>query len=142
MRLDYDGILQQTFKDSFRGYSKEEVQTFLKLVANDFKEMKRDVTRLQEDLKFKDQRIQALEDALADGKARQASNLESMRSALKEKARRFVDQARDQADRHKQKVQDEVSLLQRDIHKLKKEKEHLLDNFKSAAQTYIDSRRE
>ncbi len=141
MRLDYDGILQQTFNDSFRGYNKEEVQTFLKLVAKDFKEMKRDVTRLQEDLQSKGRRIRKLEETLATGKARQASNLENMRAALKEKARNFVDQARDQADRHKRKVEAEVSLLQRDIHKLKKEKEHLLENFKAAAQTYIDSRK-
>lgn len=140
MRLDYDGILQQTFKDSFRGYHKEEVQTFLKLVAKDFREMKRDITRLQEELLTKDQRIGELEDALVTGKARQASNLENMRAALKDKARKFVDQARDQADRHKRKVAAEVGLLEKDIRRLKEEKEHLLENFKAAAQTYIDSR--
>lgn len=141
MRLDYDSILQQTFKDSFRGYNKDEVQTFLKLVANDFKEMKRDIARLKEETKSKSLRIKTLEDELANREARQASNLESMRAALKDKARKFVDQARDQADRHKRKVESEVHHLQEDIRKLREEKEHLLENFKAAAQSYLDERK-
>ena len=140
MRLDYEGILQQTFKDSFRGYNKEEVQTYLQLVAKDFKEMKRDATHLQVELKEKDHRIQQLEETLAVNKDRREENLEHMRTALKEKARKFVDQARDQADRHKRKVEAEVSHLQDDIRRLKKEKEHLLENFQSAAQSYINAR--
>ncbi|MDH5764053.1 MAG: DivIVA domain-containing protein [Nitrospinota bacterium] len=140
MRLDYEGILQQTFKDSFRGYHKEEVQDFLQLVANDFKEMKRDVVTLQEELNERDQRIRQLEEALTQSKSQHTASFENMRSALKEKARKFVDQARDQADRHKRKVEAELSHLQDDIRRLKKEKEHLLENFQSAAQSYINSR--
>jgi cell division initiation protein len=140
MRLDYEGILQQTFKDSFRGYHKEEVQDFLQLVANDFKEMKRDVVTLQEELNERDRRIRQLEETLAQSKNQQTASFENMRSALKEKARKFVDQARDQADRHKRKVEAELSHLQDDIRRLKKEKEHLLENFQSAAQSYINSR--
>jgi len=140
MRLDEDSILQQTFKDSFRGYSKEEVRDYLKLVAKDFKDMKRDLTRLQKELEAKNLRIRELAEENAAGKSRQASHLENMRSALKEKARQFVNQARDQADRHKRKIEAEVSHLQDDIRRLKEQKQHLTDNFKTAAQSTIDRR--
>ena len=64
MRLDYDSILAQTFKNSLRGYSKEEVQDFLKIVAKDFKEMKRDLARLREELNMKDRQVRGLDEAL------------------------------------------------------------------------------
>lgn len=140
MRLDEDSILQQTFKNSFRGYSKEEVRDFLKLVAKDFRDMTRDLTRLQKELEAKKLRIRELAEENAAGKSRQASHLENMRSALKEKARQFVNQARDQANRHKRKIEAEVSHLQDDIRSLKEQKRHLTDNLKTAAQSTIDRR--
>ena len=68
MRLDYDSILKQTFKKSLRGYSKEEVHDFLKIVAKDFKEMKRDLARLREELNLKDRQVRQLDEALTSGK--------------------------------------------------------------------------
>lgn len=140
MRLDYDSILQQTFKKSLRGYSKEEIRDFLQLVANDFKDMKRDLKRLQEALEEKDRRIRELTAENTAGKTRQASHQENWRASLQEKARQFVNQARSQADRHKQKVEAEVSHLQEDILRLKKEKQHLTDNLKTAAPSVTRSR--
>ena len=56
MRLNYYGILEQTFNDKLRGYNKEEVQTFLRLIANDFKEMEKEIKQLQKELEKKDQK--------------------------------------------------------------------------------------
>lgn len=50
MRLTYLDILEQCFHDKFRGYNKQEVDTFLHLVADDLKSM-------AEDLKDKDRQI-------------------------------------------------------------------------------------
>jgi cell division initiation protein len=50
MRLTYLDILEQCFHDKFRGYNKQEVDTFLHLVADDFKSM-------AEDLKVKEKAI-------------------------------------------------------------------------------------
>ena len=50
MRLTYLDILEQCFHDKFRGYNKQEVDTFLHLVADDFKS-------ITEDLKDKDRQI-------------------------------------------------------------------------------------
>ena len=140
MRLDYDSIQQQTFKKSLRGYSREEVRDFLQLVANDFKDMKRDLKRLQEALDEKDRGIRALTAENATGKTRQASHQENWRASLQEKARQLVSQARSQADRHKQKVEAEVSHLQKDIRRLKKEKQQLVDHNKTTVPSVTHSR--
>jgi len=140
MRLDYDTILQQTFKKSLRGYSKEEVHDFLKIVAKDFKEMKRDLTRLREELNQKDRQVRELDQALTSAKDQQTPNFENFRSSLQEKARKFVNQARDEADRHRQKVETEVNHLQSDISRLKAERQHLIDNLKAATRSFTNSR--
>jgi cell division initiation protein len=140
MRLDYDSILAQTFKKSLRGYSKEEVQDFLKIVAKDFKEMKRDLTRLREELNQKDRQVRELDKALTSAKDQQTPNFENFRSSLQEKARKFVNQARDEADRHRQKVETEVNHLQGDISRLKVERQHLIDNLKAATKSFTNSR--
>jgi cell division initiation protein len=140
MRLDYDSILAQTFKNSLRGYSKEEVQDFLKIVAKDFKEMKRDLARLREELNMKDRQVRGLDEALVAGQTQRTDNFENLRSSLQEKARKFVNQARDEADRHKRKVEAEVNHLQGDIRRLKTERTYLINNLRAATKSFTDSR--
>jgi cell division initiation protein len=60
MRLTYLDILEQCFHDKFRGYNKQEVDTFLHLVADDFKFMTEDlndknrqINSLNEEIKLK-----------------------------------------------------------------------------------------
>ena len=139
MRLDHESILAQTFKNSLRGYSKEEVHDFLKIVAKDFKEMKRDLARLREELNVKDRQVRELDKALTSGK-NQPPNFESFRSSLQEKARKFVNQARDEADQHRRKVEAEVNHLKGDINRLKAERKHLIDNLKAATKSFTNSR--
>ncbi len=140
MRLDYDSILAQTFKNSLRGYSKEEVQDFLKIVAKDFKEMKRDLARLREELNMKDRQVRGLDEALVAGQTQRTDNFENLRSSLQEKARKFVNQARDEADRHKRKVEAEVNHLQGDIRRLKTERTYLINNLRAATKSFTNSR--
>jgi len=140
MRLDYDSILAQTFKNSLRGYSKEEVQDFLKIVAKDFKEMKRDLARLREELNMKDRQVRGLDEALVARQTQRTDNFENLRSSLQEKARKFVNQARDEADQHKRKVEAEVNHLQGDIRRLKTERTYLINNLRAATKSFTDSR--
>jgi DivIVA domain-containing protein len=139
MRLDHESILAQTFKKSLRGYSKEEVHDFLKIVAKDFKEMKRDLARLREELNVKDRQVRELDKALTSEK-NQPPSFENFRSSLQEKARKFVNQARDEADRHRQKVEAEVNHLQGDVRRLKTERQHLINNLKAATKSFANSR--
>lgn len=140
MRLDYETILAQTFKKSLRGYSEEEVQDFLKIVAKDFKEMKRDLARLREELNLKDRQVRELDEVLTARKNQPTSNFESFRASLQEKARKFVNQARDEADRHRKKVEAEVNHLQGDIRRLKVERQHLIDNLRAATKSFTNLR--
>ena len=50
MRLTHLDILEQCFRDKFRGYNKDEVDTFLHLVADDFKEMAEEIEQLNKKL--------------------------------------------------------------------------------------------
>lgn len=139
MKLDYETILKQSFNKSLRGYSKEEVHDFLKMVAKDFKEMKMDLARLREELNEKDRQVRDLDQALASGKGPATPNFENFRASLQEKARKFVNQARDEADRHRQKVEAEVNHLRSDIRRLKAERQHLIDNLRAATKSFTNS---
>ena len=57
MRLTYLDILEQCFHDKFRGYNKQEVDTFLRLIADDFKCM-------VEEIRDKDYEIKNLRSAM------------------------------------------------------------------------------
>lgn len=67
MRLSYLDILEQCFHDKFRGYNKQEVDTFLHLVADDFKSMSEEIKEKEKIIASKDNEIKAL---LADLESR------------------------------------------------------------------------
>ena len=69
MRLSYLDILEQCFHDKFRGYNKQEVDTFLHLVADDFKSMSEEIKEKERVIATKDNEIKVL---LADLESRSA----------------------------------------------------------------------
>ncbi len=60
MRLTYLDILEQCFHDKFRGYNKQEVDTFLHLVADDFKSLTEDLKDKDRQVELKDEEIKEL----------------------------------------------------------------------------------
>ena len=62
MRLNHLDILEQCFRDKLRGYSKQEVDTFLHLVADDFKEMTEEIELLTKKLAHKEKIIKELQE--------------------------------------------------------------------------------
>jgi cell division initiation protein len=60
MRLTYLDILEQCFHDKFRGYNKQEVDTFLHLVADDFKSMAEDIKSKDRQTEIKNEEIREL----------------------------------------------------------------------------------
>ena len=60
MRLSYLDILEQCFHDKFRGYNKQEVDTFLHLVADDFKSMSEEIKEKERVIATKDNEIKGL----------------------------------------------------------------------------------
>jgi len=61
MRLTYLDILEQCFHDKFRGYNKQEVDTFLHLVADDFKSMAEDIKGKDRQTDLKNEQIRELQ---------------------------------------------------------------------------------
>ena len=64
MRLSYLDILEQCFHDKFRGYNKQEVDTFLHLVADDFKSMTEEIKEKEKLISEKDEKIKEIQTEL------------------------------------------------------------------------------
>ena len=127
MRLTYLDILEQCFRDKFRGYNKDEVDTFLHLVADDFKEMAEEIKQLNKKLEQKDRVIKQLQE--------EGPTLAP--EMIKEKAMRIINVAREHADQHRKKTEEELSTLKNDILKMKREKKNLIETMKSTALEHL-----
>ena len=125
MRLTYLDILEQCFHDKFRGYNKQEVDTFLRLIADDFKSM-------IEEIKDKDYEIKNLRSTM---KSRPE---EIDTSIATEKAKKIVNAAKNQAEQHRKESMKELEQLIQDIEELKKQKSILTKNIKSTATEHLN----
>ena len=125
MRLTYLDILEQCFHDKFRGYNKQEVDTFLRLIADDFKSM-------VEEIKDKDYEIKKLRSAM---KSRPE---EIDTSIATEKAKKIVNAAKNQVEELRKESIKELEQLIQDIEELKKQKSTLMKNIKSTATEHLN----
>ena len=125
MRLTHLDILEQCFHDKFRGYNKQEVDTFLRLIADDFKSM-------AEEIRDKDSEIKNLLSALKSQPAEKDTSI-----AL-EKAKKIVNAAKNQAEQHRKESMNELEKLIQDIEELKKQKSTLIKNIKSTATEHLN----
>ena len=125
MRLTYLDILEQCFHDKFRGYNKQEVDTFLRLIADDFKSM-------VEEIKDKDYEIKNLRSTM---KSRPE---EIDTSIATEKAKKIVNAAKNQVEELRKESMKELEQLIQDIEELKKQKSILMKNIKSTATEHLN----
>lgn len=138
MRLNYLDILEQCFHDKFRGYNKEEVDTFLHLVADDFKEMAEEILKLKKDVEKKDALVEELKKSLEESQKTSGPQAATIPEILKDKAKRMVKLAKEQAEQHKQKAVQELGLLKKEILKLKTDKTSLLQTIKDEARSHFE----
>ena len=161
MRFTYLDILEQCFHDKFRGYSKQEVDTFLQLVAEDFKEMTDELGQLRSENDRKQRKIIKLEEKLkvaedspkngngngnghsngnGNGHAKDSNGFGDIPpEVLKEKAKKIIEQAKEKASHFKLDAEKELQRLQSEIKHLKGEKKDLLENFKANARNYLQT---
>ena len=125
MRLTHLDILEQCFHDKFRGYNKQEVDTFLRLIADDFKSM-------VEEIKDKDYEIKNLRSTM---KSRPE---EIDTSIATEKAKKIVNAAKNQVEELRKESIKELEQLIQDIEELKKQKSILTKNIKSTATEHLN----
>ncbi len=178
MRLSYLDILEQCFHDKFRGYNKQEVDTFLHLVADDFKSMTAEIKEKEKLIAAKDDEIKEIQDELEsrplesnstispeveeeladlrkqveekDTLIKELKNAQSLPEngdnpfsqltpeMLKEKAKKILNAAKDQAEQHRQDAIKEMELLTQDVEKLKAQKKTLMANIKSTAIDHLN----
>ncbi|SVC87426.1 uncharacterized protein METZ01_LOCUS340280 [marine metagenome] len=128
MRLNYLDILEQCFRNKIFGYDKEDVDTFLHLVAEDFKEMAEELELLNKKLAQKNQGIEKVNArAIRKPGETKAEALKTNPDIIKEKAKRIINAARELANQHKKKAEHELSSLKKEIEKLKEEKKTLTE---------------
>jgi len=177
MRLSYLDILEQCFHDKFRGYNKQEVDTFLHLVADDFKSMSEEIKEKERIIATKDNEIKVLMTDLESRSAEMVNNIpqefegklahlkkeieekdqfikemqKSQRQGkngdnpfsqltpeiLKQKAKKIINTAKNQAEQHRQGAIKELEQLTQDIEKLKKQKLALMENIKNTASEHL-----
>ena len=126
MRLNHLDILEQCFRNKLFGYNKEDVDTFLHLVASDFKEISEALELLNIELDHANQAIENLKEE-ARHKTNQANDKTQKITPdiIREKAKRIINTAREHASQHKRKAEKELSILKREINKMKNEKMNL-----------------
>ena len=125
MRLTHLDILEQCFHDKFRGYNKQEVDTFLRLIADDFKSM-------VEEIKGKDYEIKKLRSTMKSRPEEIDTSIEM------EKAKEIVNAAKNQVEEHRKESMKELEQLIKDIEELKKQKSTLIKNIKSTATEHLN----
>ena len=118
MRLSYLDILEQCFHDKFRGYNKQEVDTFLRLIADDFKSM-------VEEIKDKDYEIKNLRSTMK-------SRPEEIDTSIE------MEKAKNQVEEVRKESMKELEQLIQDIEELKKQKSTLIKNIKSTATEHLN----
>lgn len=143
MRLTHLDILEQCFHDKFRGYNKEEVDTFLHLVADDYKEMDEEIDQLKSQLAGKERLLNQSKKLNAEKNklSGQVKVVDLTPEFIKKRANNILSTAREQTENHIIKGQEELADLQRDIRKLREERESLMRNIKMRARSYIESLR-
>jgi len=138
MRLNHLDILEQCFRDKFRGYNKQEVDMFLHLVADDFKEMSEEIDSLKRKIANKNKTIRDLKSQPRTGSENDSADPGISPEVLKEKARQVMQEVKAQADIQRKKARQELNGLKKDIEKLTRDKSSLIQNIKKSALEHFD----
>jgi len=142
MRFTYLDILEQCFHDRFLGYDRKEVDTFLHLLAEDFKDITEETEQLKNEVSTKYNQISDLEEQIKVLKSKNGNGykeaLEQL-SGIRQKAQNILKQTQDQIRLKHEKSEKELNRIRKEIKFLKGERQSLLDDFKTGAKTYLES---
>ena len=126
MRFSHLDILEQCFRNRLFGYHKEDVDSFLHLVADDFKEITEELDLLNHKLAQSNENIEKLKGEVANNSTKKNDEtLNITPNIIKEKAKRIINAARENANQQKKKAEQELSSLKKEIHRIKQEKINL-----------------
>ena len=138
MRFNHLDILEQCFRDKLFGYNKEDVDSFLHLVAEDFKEMAEELDQLKKIIDQKTLEAEKFNTEQNNNSGRtNKKSLEITPDIIKEKAKRIINAAREHAYQNKKKAERELATLKREIERVKQKKKDLIEGKKMTAQESI-----
>ena len=137
MRLNHLDILEQCFREKFKGYSKQEVDTFLHLVADDFKDMSDEIEQLKREVAQKNRIIEKQKEKKSAEPEPPKFNPEITQDFLRKKAKEVIRVARSHAENHKKQAERELDVLKKEIHVLTTKKLNLINNLKESAREHL-----
>jgi cell division initiation protein len=139
-RLTAMDIERQEFKTAFRGYEREEVRLFLNAVAEEVERLNLDNASLREE-------AGTLRGRLEDFKERERSLQETLLTAQKmseelvgksqKESELLVKEARIKAERLLEQAQDQLSMLEAEIGRVKLERDAFENRLRSAIEEHL-----
>jgi cell division initiation protein len=134
LKLSAEDIANQSFEKCFRGYSPEQVEEFLEVVAREWEHLRSALEQARQEVEEKQEKLE-------EYREREKSLQESLEMAkrvsdeIKEKAEREAElkiaDAEVEAERILAGVEDDVASLQEDIHALRQQRNRYEAEFRS-----------
>lgn len=131
-------IKRQEFARALRGYSQEEVRSYLQMVAEEFENALKKNLELEESISSLKSRLSdytRIEGVLQNTLVTTQKSAEEYRTAAEQKAKAMVDEARVSADRILASAQERLLSIQREIADLRHQRQAFIVNFKSLIET-------
>jgi len=120
MRIDHESILKQTFLKRFMGYDRNDVDTYLQILAKDFKEMENELEQLQRENAQKNELIRKLRTEVQAAASAPEPKTKTVDEKM-EATRDLISKTRTQTAEQQSKVKTEVQALKNDIQRLKED---------------------
>lgn len=131
-------IKKQEFEKKFRGYSRDEVDSYLEMVAGELENTIKKKLELEEQVSSLEAKLFSytkIENVLQNTLVNTQKSAEEVKSAAEMKARSIIDEARVTADKMLADTRQELMNIQREIEDLKHQRDAFVAGFKSLLDT-------
>lgn len=131
-------IKKQEFAKAFRGYSPDEVHSYLEMVAEELEDVLKNNLELEKSLSSLKEKLTnytRIENVLQDTLMTTQKSAEEIKTVAEQKAKSVTDGARVRADRILAEANERLFEIQREIADLKHQREAFIISFKSLLET-------
>jgi DivIVA domain-containing protein len=141
MKLTPLDIRKQDFDRSLRGYSVEEVESFLEMVADQWEELESETRRAKnraEELEQQMSHVEKVEDALQDALSATRENAEQHLENARDKAENIVERAEAKAERITAEAEKERNAIQQEVHALEQRQQRIASRLGAFLQSELE----
>ena len=138
MKISPLDIKNQEFGKKFRGYSPDEIHSFLDMVAGEMETLLKKNLELEEKIKSLEGKLSnytRIENILQDTLLNTQKSAEETKSSAELKARTILDEARVNAEKIMAEAREELLKVRKDIEELRNQKDGFIVSFKSLIET-------